>query len=353
MKAMKMESDVIKGEFEMISTKKQIADYLYEKTVALQIDQMSDFCTMEISQKLFLSRTLVSQYLNDFYKDNEVIKINSRPVYYLSRLGLETLLGSKIEIHDFLNIAEFIDYFSHQMELVHDFTKAIGNDSSLEYCIEQMKAGVSYPPNGLHILLYGRRGSGKNYLCKLLYEYLVNQKILESNSKYMQFEMKDSEHDFIQAIKNRGYDKSYSGLIQIKNVEKWEGLCREQLQEFLLDLSQSQAKVRVIISLDKELLDGVEDWIKYTVPIKCHVPSYQERSKEEKEDFIFRFFTKEQDKIGKKLYVSSTVFQVLINSEIIDGIRDLKYLIRNLSITDIDWRTFKREEMYGKSIRDP
>lgn len=96
-----MESDVIKGEFEMISTKKQIADYLYEKTVYLQIDQISDFCTMEISKKLFLSRTLVSQYLNDFYKDNEVIKINSRTVYYLSRLGLETLLGSKIEIHDF------------------------------------------------------------------------------------------------------------------------------------------------------------------------------------------------------------------------------------------------------------
>lgn len=64
----------------------------------------------------------------------------------------------------------------------------------------------------------------------------------------------------------------------------------------MLDLSQSQAKVRVIISLDKELLDEVEDWIKYTIPIKCHVPSYQERSKEEKEDVIFRFFTKKKIK---------------------------------------------------------
>lgn len=316
----------------MESTKNLIEHHLRIASEKLSIHDMEEFSTMGISQKLFLSRTLVSQYLNELNKENKVVKINSRPVYYLSKAGLEHLLGMQIENRDFLNMNEFCNFISQKITILHDFTKAIGNNGSLEYCIEQMKAAVGYPPNGLHIMLYGKKGSGKRYLCHLLYEYLINQNLMDRQSQFLMLEIKDAKKDFYELLREVQDAKvPFKGLLYIRGIEMMSATSLEQLQEFLNDVSRKQDRtsIRIITSINEDNLEKLADALNYSIPIKVKVPSYLERSSEEKEAFVLRFFQKEEERAACHFQVSSIVFQTLIHNSTIKGIMELQDVIKN------------------------
>ena len=67
------------------ASKIQIIQYLRKLSRNFNMEQMSGFTTINISKALNISRSLTSQYLNDLVKENEVIKISSRPVYYIDK----------------------------------------------------------------------------------------------------------------------------------------------------------------------------------------------------------------------------------------------------------------------------
>ena len=48
-----------------------------------------------------------------------------------------------------------------------DFEKLVGMNHSLAQTVKQCKATISYPPNGLPMLLYGPTGTGKSLIAKL------------------------------------------------------------------------------------------------------------------------------------------------------------------------------------------
>lgn len=315
------------------NTKLQLEKYLYDITVNLDVTDMSVFCTTSICQSLYLSRTLTSQYLNELSKENKVVKINSRPVYYVSSKALEELLNSSLTQLDFLSIEEFIDYLTKEKDLLRDFSKAIGNNDSLEYCIDQMKSAILYPPNGLHVLLHGKKGSGKRYLVQLLYEFACNHKIFSHAAQFMEIEVKKNNQSAIhQLLDEDGYFHTLpEGLLYIYNAENMDSDFQERLQEQLLKISASklQRPLRIVLGINHDVLENMQDSLQYAFPLKCKVPSYNERSLEEKEDFILRFFKKEQDKLQCKIMISSLVFQVLLHSSYINGIMELKSSIKN------------------------
>lgn len=317
----------------MTNKKMQLEQYLKEITKKLDISDMSMFCTTSIGKEKYLSRTLTSQYLNELNKEKKIVKINSRPVYYLSIEGLEVLIGNRFEQTDFLNIAEFIDFLARKKEILRDFTKAIGNDGSLEYCIDQMKSAVIYPHNGLHTLLYGSKGSGKRYLVGLLYEFGCNQKIFSKASRLMEVEIKKNNESAMRKLFGEtGYLQTFpEGLLYIYNVENMNEEFQEKLQDVLALLSKRklQRAFRVIIGVNDSQPDGLQDTLQYGLPVKCRVPSYNERSLEEKEDFILRFFKEEQDKLQRRITISASAFRILLNASYGNGIMDLKSLIRN------------------------
>lgn len=47
----------------------------------------------------------------------------------------------------------------------------MGMNHSLAQTVKQCKATISYPPNGLPMLLYGPTGTGKSLIAKLTYEW--------------------------------------------------------------------------------------------------------------------------------------------------------------------------------------
>ncbi len=66
-----------------ISTKNEILDHLLSKKVEPDLRNIEEFSAHILSSELHISRSLASQYLNGFVKEGLLIKIATRPVYFL------------------------------------------------------------------------------------------------------------------------------------------------------------------------------------------------------------------------------------------------------------------------------
>ncbi|MFR3287076.1 MAG: sigma 54-interacting transcriptional regulator, partial [Enterococcus casseliflavus] len=130
-----------------------------------------------ISETLKVSRNIVSQYLNEFVKDGQFGKVNSRPVIFFSFPEKTSGQNTFSTIDD----AEkwYDNFFNFGLEQV------VGSKGSLRNIITQMKAAIYYPPNGLPILLHGETGTGKSYLASYVYKDLIANKFLDEEACFI------------------------------------------------------------------------------------------------------------------------------------------------------------------------
>lgn len=164
------------------SSKEQVYEYLEQITKEFDFEHLTRYTTLDICNKLNMSRSLVSLYLNELVKEDTVIKISSRPVYYLNRAGLERKFHMQLAQNEYLGIQELSGEIKSNIPEEKDFERAIGHEGSLNYCISQIKSALVYP-GGLPILLKGEPGSGKTYLMRLIQEYCVNNRLLSDSRK--------------------------------------------------------------------------------------------------------------------------------------------------------------------------
>lgn len=68
-----------------VQTKRELLEYLRDETKTFDAARMERFSANAIGKKKNISRTLVSQYLNELFKEGQLIKINSRPVFFCIR----------------------------------------------------------------------------------------------------------------------------------------------------------------------------------------------------------------------------------------------------------------------------
>lgn len=183
------------------NTKKEIYSYVKSISNRITIDNITLFSTANIANELKLSRNLVSQYLNQLHKEYKLIKINTRPVYFLD---FETLT-MKYQLVDlkweYLSIEEIFNVLNNAKEKYADFNKAIGKDNSLSYCIEQSITAVTYPSNGLPILIFGESGSGKTFISSLISEYALNNKIIQKGEDIIYVNCMRYQNNSINFIK--------------------------------------------------------------------------------------------------------------------------------------------------------
>ncbi|MBB6697243.1 sigma 54-interacting transcriptional regulator [Clostridium algidicarnis] len=125
----------------------------------------------EIAKKLNLQRSNVSSILNELHRDGLLLKIKGKPVIYT--------LDSTIKSQGAL------------IKENANFNMLIGNDKSLEKCIQQAKASMLYPPKGLHTLILGPSGVGKTMFAELMYKFGVENNLLKPNSPFVSFNCSD------------------------------------------------------------------------------------------------------------------------------------------------------------------
>ena len=235
-----------------MGTKKNIEEYVILHTKQLILDirkaNLHACTTAEIGSQLHLSRNLVSQYLNELVKEKVLIKISSRPVYFLHKESVGRKLNLNISELESLNGAEFLELLKKEGKS-SVFGQMVGYNTSLAYCIEQCEAAIKYPRAGLPILLVGESGTGRNFLAKLLYQYGEEEGVFGSDSTFTVLECGEVEKTLEGGMKEIfGYSISKNGkrvfvpgllnttregVLFLNNVSLLGSKCQEKLAEFL------------------------------------------------------------------------------------------------------------------------
>ncbi len=185
----------------MDSTKNEIYQYIKQISSKFSRNNAFMFSTQNICDKLRLSRNLTSQYLNQLQRENKLIKINSRPVYFIDPIALNNAYNATITHTDYLSIDELI----YELEVAKvnnsNFNKLIGKKESLSYCIDQAIVAISYPDNGLPIFIVGESGTGKTYFAKVTAEYIIQNKFTNSLVTYFEcFKYRNNQNLFINNL---------------------------------------------------------------------------------------------------------------------------------------------------------
>ena len=120
-----------------------ICRYINECTEQFCVSRKLSGSAQAIAEKNFVSRSLISQYLNDMFKSGLLIKINTRPVYFLNRKIIEKTFRVAIKEIYFESIEDLLELLDAGLLDKGIFIHAIGSDGSLNYCIHQMISAVS------------------------------------------------------------------------------------------------------------------------------------------------------------------------------------------------------------------
>ena len=153
------------------STKDEVLEHVAKVTQRLDGKDMACYTAQDIGYQLSISRNSACQYLNELVEQGLVVKVVSRPVYFIHRRTAERKYGCMLPQGSFKSVEDMMDILEGRADEKPDFGKAIGNEASLNYCIEQCKAAMQYPPNGLPLLISGAAGTGKSFFVQLTYEY--------------------------------------------------------------------------------------------------------------------------------------------------------------------------------------
>lgn len=332
-----------------VQTKQEVLDDIRNETKIFRIGRMEYLSANGIGKKKNISRTLVSQYLNELFKEGLLVKVNSRPVYFLHKEMLELRYGVILSGNLYYSLNDLMEELLQTQFQMQDFGKAIGELSSLSYCVEQCKAAVSYPPAGLPILLTGENGTGKSFFAGLIWEYAENHELLDARkpifvldcSEYAKtperlrailFGEKQKEGDFPGLL-----EQAEGSILFFDEAHNLTAECQEQLFSYLDEgrfhrngdkEHWIQVETRLIFATMKKPEDVFLRTFLRRIPIIVHLPSLAERSLDEKEELIVHFFKREGQKLGREVMVSRRVMNVLLNHEYQGNIGELEKVIR-------------------------
>lgn len=316
------------------TTKHEIQQYLKDISSDFRQEEIARFSTQSISAALNISRNLASQYLNTLNKEGKLIKINTRPVYFIDKSVLETSYHIKIKENSYLSTTELFSILEASRKNNSNFQKAIGKNGSLSYCIDQCITAISYPKHGLPALILGDNGSGKTYLTNLICEYAIDHHIIASKDDFQSIHcMKymDDTTAFLSTLSQLEKLRDHTRIILFDDIHTLSAEAQEKLI-LLLDEALSQQKIsaqhRFLFTASRLMENRIKRKLISRIPVIIHIPSLEERSINEKEELIYHFYDVESTKVERSIYISNTVFTSFINYTFEDNISGLRNAVQ-------------------------
>ena len=318
---------------------------------AVQLEDVR-FTAAVVAKQFQVSRNLISQYLNEGVKEGILVKTNGRPVYFFSRQVLEERTQCKLDAA-YDSVAHLEDAMRKKTEL-EDFHKLIGHKNSLRTTIDQCKAAICYPPNGLPVLLYGPTGTGKTMIANVMYEYAVHHKLIAADKKFITVNCSEYANNPELITANlfgskkgsyTGADKDNPGLIQLADggilfldeVHCLKAECQEKLFLFMdkgiyhmLGDNENwyQSHVRLIFATTENPEDVLLKTLLRRIPFIVTVPSLEERPLVERKQLVHHLLAAEAKKIQRTVSISNSVYQTLLNGKFAGNIGSLKNIIK-------------------------
>ncbi|MDU5107304.1 sigma 54-interacting transcriptional regulator [Clostridium sp.] len=359
--------------------------YLCLKDLTKLINSESDiigYDSMYLSNFLNIHRTGVSRELNSLVRENRIIKVMGKPVLYLDKKTIEKNYKIKLNNNIFLNVNSLRKYLEKnnfiqsniKEEKINNnsknidlnrvinnrdiiFNNIIGCDDSLKNQINQAKAAILYPPNGLHTLILGSTGVGKTTFAEKMYKYAIEVGTLKQNAPYILFNCADYSGNpqlllshLFGYVKGAftGADKEKKGIVDSANggilfLDEVHRLPSEG-QEMLFSLidrgnyrrlgeteNNHKANVLIIAATTEDVNKSILKTFLRRIPCVINLPSLADRSINERLKLIIEFFTTEAKKINLPLTISAEVIKLLLIYDCPGNIGQLKNDIKLIS----------------------
>ena len=342
----------------------RIYNYMLEQSKELLLKDIQPgrgFSASNIAGGLSLMRNNVSLDLNNLLREDKIIKIKGRPVIFLVRETVESLLEHKLQPGplEFENFHELIDTEKIQEAEKSPFDSLIGYNTSLRTHIEQAKAAVLYPPNGLNTLIVGPTGVGKTLFANMMYKYAIYAKRLDAKAPFVLFNCADYYNNpqlllshifghtkgaFTGAdVEKEGLvAKANGGILFLDEIHRLPPEGQEMIFYFIdtgtynkLGETERKRKSTVLI-IGATTEDPASSLLKTFVrriPIVISLPSLEDRSCKDKLDIVKFLLANEAHRVNKTIKVDAEAVKAIIGSAYYGNIGQMKSNIQLVCAT--------------------
>jgi len=336
----------------------KIYEYIKAKSSAYTLENLQGRIGVdatEIADELGILRNNVSMELNALHRQDKIIKIIGRPVLYFDKQTVESLCGVVIDGPCQFNVIEECVKMTGAKGQ-GPFDRLIGADRSLKKQVEQAKAAILYPPDGLHTLIVGQTGVGKTLFAHMMYEYGKTMNRFPADGPFITFNCADYYNNPQLLISHifghikgafTGADTAKEGLVEAadKGVLFLDEIHRlppegQEMIFYFIDTGtfnrlgettrERKAKVLLIGATTEDPNSALTKTFVRRIPNIITIRPLMERSLEEKVDIIKLLLTDEVQRINKPVKISVESIKALIGSISNGNVGQLKSNIKLL-----------------------
>ena len=367
----------------------RIYTYIKEQSAQLPADKLTGqigLDAQEIADKLDILRNNVSKELNELHRQDKIVKFTGRPVRYFDRETLAALLNVDLDQgpYQFRDIEECRRLFGAGGQDENPFARLIGADKSLKRQVEQGKAAILYPPDGLHTLIVGQTGVGKTLFAHMMFAYGKAMKKFGEEAPFITFNCADYYNNPQLLISHvfghikgafTGADTAKAGLVEaadggvlfLDEIHRLPPEGQEMIFYFmdtgtfnrLGETTRSRrAKVLIIGATTEDPNSALTKTFVRRIPNIITIKQLAERTLEEKLDILKLLFMEEAQRVKKPIRISVEAVKALIGSIGTGNVGQLKSNIKLLCaqafLNGIDNPSFIEADfrMLPASVRD-
>jgi len=338
----------------------KIYNYIRERSAAYAKSELRGRVGVdaaEIAAALSILRNNVSMELNALYRQDRIIKISGRPVLFIDKKVVEKISGGVLPAGPLQVDAIEQCLPEKQAGAPHSpFDKFIGAEGSLKKQVEQGKAAILYPPDGLHTLIVGQTGVGKTLFAHMMYEYGKAVGKLGEDAPFVTFNCADYYNNPQLLIAHIfGYNKGAftgadankpglveaadNGILFLDEIHRLPPEGQEMIFYFMDTgtfnrLGEThrcrRAKVLIIGATTEEPASALTKTFVRRIPNIITIKPLAERALEEKLDIIRLLLEEEVERIHKPVKITVEAIKALIGSIGAGNVGQLKSNIKLL-----------------------
>lgn len=318
-------------------------DSVLESVIELEKINEKAVSAIELSEYMGLDRANVSRYLNKLFKEDKLDKLDGRPVRYTT--------GTR-----FKNLEENIDKTQDREEAgkatlqKNSLDSLVGADSSLQIAIQQAKAAILYPPNGLHTIILGETGVGKSMFAESMYDFAKATKVLKENAPFIRFNCADYADNpqlvmaqifgvkkgaFTGADKDRdGFlKKADGGILFLDEIHRLSPQGQEMLftfidKGFFRPLGETEKQVKAKLQIIAATTEDPKSYLLQTftrrIPMTIILPPLRERSLNERYGLLNEFIRAESVRVNENIYFRKNALMSFLLYDCQNNIGQLK-----------------------------
>ncbi len=294
----------------------------------------------QIALELGIHRSDASADLNKLFKQQRVDKIGVRPVLYRLKKAGASLDKPAVETE------------TENSAVDSAFLGIVGYDGSIKAQIELAKAAIIYPPHGLHTLIVGESGVGKNLLAESMWNYAKGywQEKEPEEIPFVQFCCADyAANEQLLLAQLFGYvkgsftgaaedhegvvDRAQGGILFLDEIHRLPPAGQELLF-MLIDkgvyrrLGETNklrtSNLMIIGATSEDISSSLLMTFRRRIPVQISLPRISERPIHERVNIIVHFVRQEAARLGIPIWVAGKALETFANYNCAANIGELR-----------------------------